>query len=76
LTGDINIETCLLVSLKYSVSFTSSMTTTLPSAGAITWLSLMVVNLLGLLKNCKISRYAITQNMMEIFCRFFDPGNK
>src|SRR3569833_305092 len=32
-TGDINIDTCRRVSLKYSGSYVSSITTTFPSAG-------------------------------------------
>jgi hypothetical protein len=36
------MDTCNLLSLKYSVSTVSSITTTLPSAGAITWFPLMV----------------------------------
>ena len=38
------------LSLKYSASVTSSITTTLPSAGQMIWLSLMVSNRLGILK--------------------------
>src|SRR5688572_23567191 len=34
-SGDMNIETCRRLSLKYSGSKVSSITTTLPSAGAI-----------------------------------------
>jgi hypothetical protein len=34
LKGDIKIETCKRISLKYSFSIVSSITTTFPSAGA------------------------------------------
>src|SRR3989304_456211 len=52
--GDMNMEICFLLSLKYSVSSTSSITTILPSAGDKILFSSRTIFLSGFLKKLSI----------------------
>ena len=55
------IDTCILLSLKYSVSSTSSITTTYPSQGETNSPSALLFVLWGNLKNCKNKMKTIKQ---------------
>ena len=66
LSGDIKMETCRRGPLKYSLSTTSSITTTLPSQGAMTWLGLSGALRTGLRKNCRIMRKKTTLNSSQM----------
>src|SRR5665213_1511269 len=65
--GLINIEICKRLSLKYSGSIVSSITTTFPSAGQITWWCETVKFLFGDLKNemTNISIIRLTLNTIH-----------
>src|SRR5690606_41716632 len=68
LIGDIKIETISRLSLKYSGSYTSSITTTFPSTGARIVLSDdRITSRFGFRQNCKINNKNIKTATCSIF---------